>query len=249
MDYSIQPRGKRDPRNDRRIVVDGQVIVGGDYAHMNLLGFTSIGSQFESCSFEGTRIGHGYFGAGQAASRYVDCIFDGVRAHFGAGGYARFERCSFRDVLLEDWFCFAVELVDCTFTGRLRRAFFNGSVRETDVPVVGRVRNEFTGNDFAKMDFEDVDFRTGIDLASQTLPTGPEYLYVPDAPRALASARAHVLAWEDLDSRRLALVHLRSLDESVTAGQSQLLLRLDDYPRNSRPAVRALFDALAAASQ
>jgi hypothetical protein len=119
----------------------------------------------------------------------------------------------FKEVDLRDWFCFTVELIDCTFSGRMRGAFFNGTVPEESRSVVGRERNEFRGNDFSQMELIDVDFRTGIDLFQQRLPSGPEYLYLPDAAEAVQRARAELVHWEDLDLRQQAMPLITILEE------------------------------------
>lgn len=88
-----------------------------------------------------------------------------------------------------------VELIDCTFSGQLRKAIFNGTVHEDDRLNAGQERNKFHGNDFSAMRLIAVDFRTGIDLTRQKLPSGPDYVYVPNAAEAVRQARAAVLGW------------------------------------------------------
>jgi hypothetical protein len=83
---------------------------------------------------------------------------------------------------------------DGELTGRMRRSFFNGTVREELVEALGRRSNEFRGNDFSGMDLLDVGFRTGIDLSLQRLPTGEQYVYLPEAERTLERAREQVIA-------------------------------------------------------
>jgi hypothetical protein len=106
------------------------------------------------------RIGNWVTGAGERPSVYVDCVFDGSRIRFNPGGLARFERCSFRDVELRDWMSFGTELIDCVYTGKMRRSFFNGRPGLHATPGLDRDRNEFRGNDFSGMEFIDVGFRT-----------------------------------------------------------------------------------------
>src|SRR6185369_334349 len=86
----------------------------------------SVASRFEACSFDNVRVMSAALGAGLGVSEYVDCTFDRSRICFAVGGTYRLERCSFRDVELQHWFCFATEIVDCTFTGSLHTAVFNG---------------------------------------------------------------------------------------------------------------------------
>jgi hypothetical protein len=184
------------------------------------------------------------FGEGRETSEYVECSFDGARIRFGPDGYARFVRCSFREVDLRDWFCFTVELVDCTFSGRLRKAFFNGTVPEDDRATVGRERNEFHGNDFSAMTLIDVDFRSGIDLTQQRLPSGPDYLYVADAAEAVQRARASVIGWDNLDLRQSAMTPVKILEEDVAAGQRQLFLRPADFSKLGKDPVDAVMGLL-----
>lgn len=229
------------------VVLDHDELRGADFSGRKLVQFSSVGSILEACRFDKTKIEDASFGSGREMSEYIECSFDGARIRFGPGGYTRFVRCSFRDVDLRDWFCFTVELIDCIFSGQLRKAFFNGSVPEEKRGNAGRERNEFRGNDFTAMELIDVTFRSGIDLAQQRLPSGPDYLYLPDAAATLQRARAEVMHWGDLDLRQPAFAILNSLEEEQAGGQRQLLLRSKDYAGDSnirKDAVDAVFALL-----
>jgi uncharacterized protein YjbI with pentapeptide repeats len=230
-----------------RPLFDHRHLVEADFSGLALLSFCSIGSTFERCCFDGLRIEKAYasFGAGRDVSEYIDCSFDGARIAMGFG-VCRFERCSFHKVDLVNWGCFETEIVDCVFSGRLRRSYFNGTVTREEMRAhLGRTCNEFRGNDFSAMQFIDVDFRTGIDLTEQRLPTGPGYLYIPDAAQALERARTQLVHWQDLELRRKAFVDLALLERKVAEGQEQLFLRIaDHYPVAGREAVDALFAVL-----
>jgi hypothetical protein len=221
--------GKARVDESQRVVLDHGHLQGADFSGRKLVQFSAVGSRLEGCRFDKAKIEDASFGVGRETSEYVECSFDGARIRFGPGGYTRFVRCSFQNVDLRDWFCFTVELVDCTFSGRLRKAFFNGTVPEEKRGNAGRDHNEFHNNDFSAMEFIDVAFRTGIDLTEQRLPSGPDYLYLPDATAAIRRARAEVVHWEDLDMRQPALTFLNSLDEELVDGQRQLLLRSKDF--------------------
>jgi hypothetical protein len=117
------------------------------------------------------------------------------------------------------WTCFEAEFIDCTFTGRLQTCIFNGTVSEEDRPWVGRERNEFRGNDFSGAELVDVAFRTGIDLDQQRLPTGPDYLYVPDAAAAIERAQRGLADWmPDTEFQRLAQVIVTVQASAVADG-------------------------------
>jgi hypothetical protein len=165
----------------------------------------------------------------------------------GPGGFSRFVRCSFQDVTVRNWICFAVEMIDCTFSGRLDTAIFNGAVLEDEQALIGRASNEFHGNDFSAMDFRDVSFRTGIDLTKQILPSGEDYLYLPRAASAVAQAKSRVARWDDGEMRRGAGAMIQGLEYALLGGQQQLLLRASNSYGISgipRKAVDGLFALL-----
>jgi len=243
-------KGRIDVPKDAYLTLERGDLVGETFSGRKLNKMLMLASSFTGCEFTDMRIGNWVTGGARTTvTRYTECVFDRSRIRFNPGGLARFERCSFRDVDLRDWMCFETELVDCLFTGRMRRSFFNGTVREELVEALGRTSNEFRGNDFSGMDLVDVDFRTGIDLSMQRLPTGEQYVYLPDAERALQRAREQVLAsgrvrlWgEHGDVVPVIDVALKT----VRNGQRQLLLRKDDYSRIPQDELDTIFDILAA---
>lgn len=205
--------------------------------------FSSDGCRFERCDFEGAVIESASFGAGRQVSEYVGCSFDGAKLRMGPGGYAKFVDCSFDETAIEAWFCFAVEVVDCRFSGRLKKVVFNGTVPADKQAIVDRVVNQFERNDFTRATLTDVGFRTGIDLSKQRLPGGGGYDYFPDAVSAVRSARLAFDAWDDLGAKAAARGVLTVMEEDVAAGQRQLLMRVDDYPRSDRAAIRNVLNA------
>jgi hypothetical protein len=236
--------GKAKSEEIQRVVLDHENLHGVDYSGRKLVQFSASGARLEACRFDGTKIEDASLGSGRDVSEYVECSFNGARIRFGPGGYARFVRCSFRDVDLSEWFCFTVELIDCIFSGRLRKAFFNGTMPEGKREIAGREHNEFFGNDFSAMAFIDVGFRSGIDLTRQKLPSGPDYIYVPDAAEAVQRARASMIGWEDVVVRRPAMTLIKLLEEDVAAGQRQLFLRPADYSKLDKDAVNAVMAIL-----
>jgi len=244
VNFRAKSVGRTKIDDNSRVVLDHQALHRIDLSGRKLAQFSSTACRFEASRFEGAEIESASFGAGRAVSEYVDCSFDRARIHFGPGGCARFVRCSFRDVDLRDWYCFAVELVDCAFSGRLRKAVFNGTVPDRERTTAGRERDEFRGNDFSAMDLVDVAFRTGIDLRQQRLPSGSKYVYLPDAANAIQRTRAEIIVWNDLGLRRTAMALIKSLEDEVAGGQRQLLLRPDAYAGVPKEAVDAVFASL-----
>jgi hypothetical protein len=247
MEFKARVVGHRKIDPSKRVIVDHQRLVEADFSGRTLEQFVAIGSHFDRCRFDKLRTDGASLGAGRDQSEYVDCSFDRVRFRLGPGGVTRFVRCSFEDVRLKDWFCFQVELVDCVFSGTLKKGWFNGSVPNDRIEMAGRARNEFSGNDFSGMELIDVEFRTGIDLTRQRLPSGRDYLYIAAGEEAVRRARSQVIEWSNLDTRREAMAFIESLEWSLRGGQVQLLLRRKDYPR-SAPAIDAVFELLAATS-
>jgi uncharacterized protein YjbI with pentapeptide repeats len=224
--------GREKVREQDYLDVEGQHLRDADFSRIKLKGFAAYKSRFEGCSFEKARISDAGFGAGDAQSVYVDCSFDGARIEAAAPGDVRFERCSFRDVRLKNWFCWEVELVDCVFSGRGEKLLFNGTPQENRVKALGRERNEFRGNDFRELDLRDCAFRRGIDLTQNTLPPDPGTLVLLDGRKAVVAARREVSGWDDDERRQGALQILELLMEDVVNGQDQLYLRLDDLAGN-----------------
>ncbi|MGA9323170.1 MAG: hypothetical protein WBW06_19135 [Xanthobacteraceae bacterium] len=247
MRIEARSKGRITITADQRVVLDHARLDGENYSGRTLLQFASIGSHLRACNFDKVRIQSASFGSGRETSEFVECTFNGARMDMGPGGFSRFVRCSFQDVTVRNWICFAVEMIDCTFSGRLDTAIFNGAVLEDEQALIGRASNEFHGNDFSAMDFRDVSFRTGIDLTKQILPSGEDYLYLPRAASAVAQAKSRVARWDDGEMRRGAGAMIQGLEYALLGGQQQLLLRASNSYGISgipRKAVDGLFALL-----
>jgi hypothetical protein len=240
-------KGQITIRDDQRIVLDHAKLDGQDYSGRKLLQFASNGSHLHACNFDRIKIHSASFGSGRETSEFVECTFNGARMDMGPGGFSRFVRCSFQNVVIRNWICFAVEMIDCKFSGRLETAIFNGTVPDDGRAMIGRASNEFHGNDFSAMDLRDVAFRTGIDLTKQILPSGKDYLFLPNAAAAVSRAKSRVVGWNDEEMRRAAMAIIQGLEYELLDGQQQLLLRPSDRDGISgipRKAVDSLFALL-----
>jgi hypothetical protein len=221
-------KGVIDVSDSNCLTFEGAREYGQDFSGRTLDRFSAVASSFESCKFERMRVSDLCFGAGRNDSVYIDCSFDGARLSNISGGNARFERCSFRNVLLESFFCHDVEFVECTFSGKMVKGYFNGTVSADIRRTLGRKANEFRNNDFSQMELVDVSFRTGIDLARQKLPGGPDYLLIRGAEEALAKARTEVMRWTASEVQRDALTMLDSLAFDCQGGQKDLFVPTAD---------------------
>lgn len=244
MKWEARVVGQRKIDPNEFIDLDHVHLDSADFSRRSLSMFGSVGSRLVKCRFDNAQIDDASFGAGREMSEYIECSFDGLRFWHGSG-FARFVRCSFKDIDVQNWLCFGTEMIDCVFSGRMKRCIFNGTPMEEQRTFLGRERNEFHGNDFSGADLVDVAFRTGIDLTKQRLPSGPQYLYLPDAPAAFALAKSAAQQWSDPGLRKEALSFLDSESFELKGGQHQLLLRADDYSR-SREVVDKVFALLRA---
>lgn len=235
MRYEARVVGRIKIDKTQFIALDHVKLRGENYSDRRLKQFSAHGCQFERCNFNDVWIENASFGSGRVMSEYIECIFDGAKLNAPVGGFARFIRCSFRGVEINDWLCYGVELVDCIFSGKLNTAIFNGTPRPEQKLSLGRKHNEFHGNDFVEMELNDVSFRTGIDLAKQRLPSGSDYLYLPDAALTLKKARVELENWQTREeSQKAALSMLKTAEDQVEGGQKQLLLKAKNYYGISR---------------
>lgn len=224
-------------------------VVGQEFSDQAIEFLTAEQTRFRGCRFERTLIDNASFGAGTSMSYYLGCSFDGSYIRATALGRARFEGCSFQEVHLHEWFCFEAEFVDCVFTGRGEKLIFDGRVPDDAQRELGRASNEFRGNDFTQMQLQEVDFRGGIDLTRQGLPSGDEYLLLERPRSALCHVRDEVEKWTNTRHREDALGLVALLMEDVDRGQAQLFLRPADFSDDDPEMVRELVDLLVAADE
>jgi hypothetical protein len=228
MKYEAKVVGRVNIPRDKCVVLDHLQMANEDFSGCKLVQFCTIGSHLERCLFVGAHIEYPQFGSGREMSEFIECVFDNMRL-VGIGGRCRFVRCSFRNIHGHSWIFNQAELVDCAFTGQLRKAIFSGTVPQQYRKELRRERNEFYGNDFSGMDLIDVEFRAGIDLTKQRLPSGPQYLYLSDAETIVRHAISQVATWPESEDRKTAQAILDALSDEVKAGQRQLFLRPGDY--------------------
>jgi hypothetical protein len=230
--------------DDRRLVLDAVSLEGGSFRGRDLEQFVAIKSRFIACDFADMKITHTCFGGGGSPSSYVQCVFDGSEITAVAPGFARFERCTFRDVHFVELNCLNVEFVDCTFSGAIDKGFFNGAVAANAVVALQRDRNEFRGNDFSAVEPLGADFRTGIDLRQQKLPVGTEYLYAEDGAALLEQLRALPDGSLGVGAEKQRRVLMQMMEMKVARGQRQLFSYIEGFPRDFRPVLRSIRELL-----
>jgi uncharacterized protein YjbI with pentapeptide repeats len=197
-----------------------------DMAGIVISVFIARECSFDSCNFTGTRFGAGYFGGGEAAgfsqTVYRNCYFDRCGLDGIGFGSARFERCSFRDVRLRKWLSFSSEFIDCVFAGDIPEAAFLG---RSPLRSKSRQQNDFRGNDFSGVRFGSVEFRGGINLSSQRLPTGDGQVLLDRRSERTTIVLAEISAWTNQVESRSAAQYLQIFTGSRYDGQEQLYIQ------------------------
>jgi hypothetical protein len=239
MKIGAKSKGFFDVPAEGMLVIDSQELVGQDFSGRKLLQYCAISSKFDRCNFSKMIINDACFGGGDKDSEYVDCVFDGAKFTAITPGAARFVRCSFRGVVISNLICNRVEFVDCTFSGKLKVGIFNGAVPNVYWDDLGRKINKFYGNDFREMELLDVSFRSGIDLSSQVLPVGDQYLYLPSALEQVRNLKSNIP--DSVSDEREGIERLlRIMERHLSAGQDQLFLNITAFRKQAIPAARLI---------
>ena len=221
-----------------RVYIDRKTLIGADFSGMRVEGFEARGCKFRDCRFDGARIGQMHFAVGKEQTVYQNCSFDNVRIKYTTGLRVRIEGCSFKNVKIIGWSLRLCDLVNNTFTGTMKAGKSGGSFwgapmlydRKNFLPPFllifpSRKRtNEFRGNDFSGCTIVGMDFRRGVDLRLQKLPTGYDYIYMEDGKRALEQALPKLDAWEDKELARRARGYFDIWKEKIDNGQKQLFI-------------------------
>ena len=212
------------------VLFDGAEMRNVQFSRQRFSRFTVVGkSRFVNCDFSGCSFQQSLFSHTPQVV-YEDCRFDGARFGVIDPGQARFERCSFEETRIKEWFCTVAEFVGCSFGGRIEGTVFFGRPFGPGAESLDPRReiNEFSGNDFRKCELIDTAFRMGVDLRQQQLPQGDEYIFVDRLGERTAIVQEEVANWDDPKARDLALALLKGLAEDAAGGQEQLFAMRDD---------------------
>lgn len=210
------------------ILLRDQTFTEEDFSRRKGDQFMAVNCTFVRCDFSGSTVKEFVFGGGNELSTYTGCVFDGARFKATGADFAALDDCTFRDVRIENWETHTLDLTGCTFSGTLRRCSFDGVLPADWQSYLGRERNRFEGNDFSACELVEVTFYAGIDLASQRLPAGPHYFWLPDLAAAVAALEAAAGGWGAADPKAAgALVFV--LQRAVGQGRTALFAGLADY--------------------
>ena len=216
-----------------RVYIDRKTLIGADFSGMRVEGFEARGCTFKDCCFDGARIGQMWFAGGKEQTVYKNCSFDNVRTKYTTGLRVRIEGCSFKDVRIIGWSLRLCDLVNNTFTGTMKAGISGGSFWGAPMPYDQKhfrpfkKTNEFRGNDFSGCTLVGMDFRRGVDLRLQKLPTGYNYIYMEDGKRALKQALQKLDTWEDKELAKSMRSYFDIWNEKIENGQKQLFICYD----------------------
>lgn len=204
---------------------------GKVFSEMGLDHFTVIETELTNCSFIKIRAESACFGEGMRQTVYNDCLFDHCNLRLDAPGNARFIRCKFANCVFSEMFATSVEFIDCEFPStKFKGGVFHGRLFGINPHRLQRETNEFRGNDFSTAEFLDIDFRGGIDLKKQRLPTSDNYLYIPDIRAASKALDEMRLPAADQELNRIRKRLKTRLDLYKDDLQKDQLLRIDFPP-------------------
>ncbi|MDP9815236.1 pentapeptide repeat-containing protein [Spirilliplanes yamanashiensis] len=187
-----------------------------DFSERRISHWTVGVSTFERCRFDNVRADVAELGVGSAPTVFRDCSFDGSGFARTSLDQVRFERCTFRNVVMRDWIAPYGDFVDCIFGGEFPGLTVFGSSPERS--------NEVAGNDFRDAVMLGGGFRAGVDLSLQQLPIDLRHVFISDPAVTLPAALTVVRTWGDQAERVSAESVLLVLDEDYRGGQPQLLL-------------------------
>jgi hypothetical protein len=223
----VHKKGKVSPADFRLLVVDRETRVAEKLSNLKLDGFSVIESSLSRCVFEDIRARSTCFGEGLQQSVLEDCVFRRCHLVFGTVGNVRLVRCQFESCRLENVIGTKLELIECAFPDTtIKKGVFHGRVEASAQVRPRRTLNEIRDNDFSQADLQDVDFRGGVDLTKQKLPTSDEYLFVRDTCKALEIVKDLQSSIVEKDELKRSQMLAGLLDFYCSRGQRTQLLRV-----------------------
>jgi hypothetical protein len=200
--------------------------------------FNSMQSEFTDCQFNDMNIKQICFGSGSKKSLFKNCNFDNSVFSAYVPGIARFENCSFKNIKVKDFFAIDIEMVNCIFSGEIKKGFFSGLFKDEK----GRIYNrEYRDNDFSglKLKYNGWFSFRNIDLNLNKFPISDDLLLIYDLKSFLEKVKNNADKIEDNGIRRDLLEVLSIL--SMETLNNQLFLERYGFPENLQYVMNLLF--------
>ena len=198
-------------------------VEGRHFGRRKAVDIRLMNSEFINCTFDHwtvrniTRVGRNSY------ARFIGCTFSHLRASYMRTGGVEYINCQFKDAIVKRWDLTRGTWRNCTFTGTIREGVVWGYAHTSP----DHEPNECVGNDFSGLSYCGLEFRGGVDLSANSLPTGDDYVLIHDAAHRLTHVRDHAHHTSDHQVEVLASL---ALDNAVLGpGQEPyFLFRLPD---------------------
>jgi hypothetical protein len=237
----VHKKGRVSPSDLRLLVIDRETRVSESFSNLKLDGLSVIESSLSQCVFEDIRARSTCFGEGLQQSVLEDCVFRRCHFMFGTVGNVRLVRCQFESCRLENVMGTKLELIECAFPDTtIKKGVFHRRVEASAKVQPWRTLNEIRDNDFSQAELDDVDFRGGVDLTKQKLPTGDEYLFVRDTCKALEIVKAMQSSIVEKDELKRSQLLASLLDFYCSSEQKMQLLRIEFWGAFERELISRL---------
>lgn len=217
------------------IELTNNIYQGEVFSGQKVSRFSALNCRFVNCKFENMDIKDAVFGLGNKKTQYIGCSFDNSKLSSKVPGVARFENCSFKNVTIKELFCVDVDIVNCSFSGKIKSGNIVGEGSDIDK---GKFKNEIVNNDFSALNLDDVGFQ-GIDLKAQKFPSCDRYAVLTDVTGFIKEMEASELL-RNTNSDAIKKV-LNILEMENQGGNNQLLVDKNSFPVSLVKAVDILF--------
>ncbi len=251
MKIKVRNKGYADASSLDALVLERHTYSGEKFANRQLCQLVSIGSKFNDCDFANLSIIDCNFGAGKTPSIYYRCRFDAIRTPHISFGYSQFTECHFSGFDFEGLRISTTDLIRCTFIGRMRNGYIASMRSGFDPPSLGlKERSVIQDNDFSEVDFVHFNFKRGVDLTRQRLPTGSNYVLVLNGMQALEKVKQSLLLDDaTIDIRTSVMSFLEILSSEAKKGQENIFLREEDFGSMNYLAREFLFNQFRAQAE
>lgn len=223
-------------RSNGTLVVDvddatGLCLTGARFDAMHV-----VSPYMRDCVFEDVRVDHfAAVGHRGVPLEFVNCIFKNCDITANLVTNSSFESVTFSGGWLRGWRCLGSSFINCAFSCQVVSGFVDAS------PYAGSQRANVSRNDFSDADLCDFEFRGGVDLTQQRLPTAPPYRVVWDCRGLLdyLSTKVTIKSIDDPSRKSDLEVFATLLNANLQGGQHHQLLD----SRELKPSVWASIEA------
>lgn len=220
---------------DKLLFLKNKEYFNEDFSGKDLLGFYIMESCFHSCKFENLIVKCMCFGGGKKQSVYTNCSFNRSELNGPTGGNARFENCTFHDMILTDFYFHKCEFINCSFTGKLRQIVFQSRIYQDDLSLTNRDKNEFSENNFIGAEFSDVRFEGEVDFSKLQLPKTDKYIMIRNGLKVFEEFKRELIESNDENLKKCSYGLFMSLRKLIVQdGQDDYFLELNDYPNQRK---------------